>query len=94
MDKEIARIKEQLRFIFEKLDHIMNDLRSTVKDNKSDIKELDGRIDDLEQYKTGNEIQMSNFVEQIKKLVTMQTWLVGTLIVSLLGFFIWYIQSL
>ena len=94
MEKEIARIKEQLRFIFEKLDHIMNDLRGTVKDNKSDIKELDGRIDTLEQYRTGNEIQMRNFVEQIKKMVTMQTWLVGTLIVSLLGFFIWYIQSL
>ena len=52
------------------------------------------RIKGLENYKSANEVEIRNLVEQIKNLVATLKWMITTAIVSLLGFFIWYIQSL
>lgn len=52
------------------------------------------RIDKLEQFKSSTETELRNLVEQIKNLVATLKWMITTAIVSLLGFFIWYIQSI
>lgn len=52
------------------------------------------RIDKLEQFKSSTENELRNLVEQIKNLVATLKWMITTAIVSLLGFFIWYIQSI
>jgi len=52
------------------------------------------RIDKLEQFKSSTENELRNLVEQIKNLVATLKWMITTAIVSLLGFFIWYIQNL
>lgn len=52
------------------------------------------RIDKLEQYKTKSETQIENLIEQIKSLVSTMKWFIGILMTSMIGFFIWYIQSL
>jgi len=52
------------------------------------------RIDKLEQYQSRSEVQINNLCEQIKSLVSTIKWSMGLLITSLIGFFIWYIQSL
>jgi len=52
------------------------------------------RIDKLEQYQSKSEVQINNLCEQIKSLVSTIKWSMGLLITTLIGFFIWYIQSL
>ena len=52
------------------------------------------RIDKLEQYQSRSEVQISNLCEQIKNLVSAIKWSMGLLIATLVGFLIWYIQSL
>jgi aspartyl/asparaginyl beta-hydroxylase (cupin superfamily) len=52
------------------------------------------RIDKLEQYQSRSEVQINNLCEQIKSLVSTIKWSMGVLITTLVGFLIWYIQSL
>lgn len=52
------------------------------------------RLDKLEQYKSSSEVEIRNLCEQIKSLVSTIKWSMGMLITSLVGFFIWYIQTL
>ncbi len=52
------------------------------------------RIDKLEQYQSRSEVQINNLCEQIKSLVSTIKWSMGVLITTLIGFLIWYIQSL
>lgn len=52
------------------------------------------RIDKLEQYKSSSEVEIRSLCEQIKSLVSTIKWSMGLLITSLVGFFIWYLQSL
>lgn len=52
------------------------------------------RIDKLEQYQSKSEVEIRNLCEQIKSLVSAIKWSMGLLITSLVGFFIWYIQTL
>lgn len=52
------------------------------------------RIDKLEQYQSRTEVKIENLIDQIKSLVTTIKWAMGLTITTLLGFFIWYIQSL
>lgn len=52
------------------------------------------RIDKLEQYQSRTEVKIENLIEQIKSLVSTIKWAMGLTITTLLGFFIWYIQSL
>jgi phage shock protein A len=52
------------------------------------------RIDKLEQYQSRTETKIENLCEQIKALVTTIKWAMGLTVTTLLGFFIWYIQSL
>ncbi len=52
------------------------------------------RLDKLEQYQSRSEVQIGNLCEQIKSLISTIKWSMGLLITTLLGFIIWYIQSL
>ncbi len=51
------------------------------------------RIDKLEQFRSGTEVEIRNLIEQIKGLVATIKWGTGIVITSLIGFFIWYIQN-
>lgn len=52
------------------------------------------RLDKLEQYQSRSEVQISNLCEQIKSLISTIKWSMGLLVTTLVGFIIWYIQSL
>ena len=52
------------------------------------------RIDKLEQFRSGTEVEIRNLIEQIKGLVATIKWGTGIVIATLVGFFIWYVQSL
>lgn len=52
------------------------------------------RLDNLEKFKSGTEVEMKNLVEQIKSLVSTIKWMMTSTVVLLAGFFIWYIQTL
>lgn len=52
------------------------------------------RIDKLEQFKSGTEIEMKNLIEQIKALVSTIKWMMTSTIVMLAGFLMWYIQKI
>ncbi|NCD00413.1 MAG: hypothetical protein EOL95_12040, partial [Bacteroidia bacterium] len=46
------------------------------------------RIDKLEQFRSGTEVEIRNLIEQIKGLVATIKWGTGIVITSLIGFFI------
>lgn len=52
------------------------------------------RLDKLEQYQSRSEVQITNLCDQIKSLISTIKWSMGLLITTLVGFIIWYIQSL
>ena len=52
------------------------------------------RIKSLENYKSANEVEIRNLVEQIKNLVGTLKWMITSLVAMLAGFFIWYVQTI
>lgn len=52
------------------------------------------RIDLLEQSRSRTETQIANLCEQIKSLISTIRWFLGLAGATLLGFLIWYIQTL
>ena len=51
-----------------------------------------GRIDKLEQRGAGVDAKIENLCEQIKSLVSIMKWFLGTLAGALIGFFFYAIQ--
>lgn len=54
----------------------------------------DERIDLLERSEARSEVRMSNLCERIDSLISAIKWSMGMLVTSLIGFVIWYIQSM
>lgn len=52
------------------------------------------RLDQLEQYRAGFEIQIGHLCEKIDGLIKTIQWGGGLLVSVLVGFFVWYIQNL
>ena len=52
------------------------------------------RIKTLENYRSANEVEIRNLVEQIKNLVGTLKWMITSLVAMLAGFFIWYVQTI
>ena len=52
------------------------------------------RIDKLEQFQAGVTVEIRELCIQIKSLVATVRWGTGLIIVTLVGFFIWYVQRL
>jgi len=55
------------------------------------------KIDNLEQYKAKSEERIDNLCRQIESLVSVMKWgigiFLGTIFTSLVGFFMWYVQT-
>lgn len=58
------------------------------------LKDHGKRIGNLEKYQSRAEEQVKQLCQQIKSLVTAMWWAMGLAISTLIGFFIWYIQTL
>ncbi len=52
------------------------------------------RIDKLEQFQAGVTVEIRELCVQIKNLVAAVKWGTSITILTLLGFFVWYIQRL
>jgi hypothetical protein len=52
------------------------------------------RIDRLEQYRSRAEVQVEQLCKQIKSLVKAMWWAMGLAVSTLLGFFVWYVQTI
>ena len=52
------------------------------------------RINDLEKFQAGVTVEIRELCKQIQSLVGVIKWGSGTVIVFLIGFFIWYVQGL
>lgn len=52
------------------------------------------RIDKLEQYQATATAQIAHLCDKINSLVKAIWWAIGLTITTLLGFFIWYVQSI
>jgi len=63
-------------------------------DHDTQLKDHDRRIVNLEQYQSRAEVQVEQLCQQIKSLVKAMWWAMGLGASTLLGFFIWYVQSL
>jgi hypothetical protein len=63
------------------------------KEQDDRFEENETEIRSLRDFKIGTELEMKNLIEQIKRLISMMTWFFVTAFGTLLGFFIWYIQS-
>lgn len=60
-------------------------------------KRLDGhseRIDKLEQFESSTRVEIRTLIEQVKSLINAIKWLIGVIVTTLGGFFIWYIKNL
>jgi hypothetical protein len=61
--------------------------------HEKQIDEHDVKIDTLVRSDAANTIEIKNLCKQISDLVTTIKWLIGILVTSLGGFFIWVIQQ-
>lgn len=57
------------------------------------LQEHDKRLDRAEQFQSKSEIYIKNICERLDHLISVLKWLIGTLFLTFLGFFIWYIQT-
>ena len=69
-------------------------IRDKLETHEKRINNHADRIDQLERYQSRSEEQIKNLCEQIKNLVTTMKWFMGLFVSALIGFFIWYVQSL
>ena len=74
----------------EKLNRVVERLDSSEKK----IYRHDERIQNLELFRSGTEQKLENLIEKIDDLVSIIKWFLGISITTLIGFFIWYIQTL
>ena len=65
-----------------------------LADHDRQLKDHDKRIGDLEKYQSRAEEQVSQLCQQIKSLVKAMWWAMGLTVTSLLGVFIWYVQTI
>ena len=61
---------------------------------KCQIAEHDGRIDVLERFRSGTEVEIKNLVEQIRQLVNVIKWMMGLAVTTLLSLAIWFFQQI
>lgn len=52
------------------------------------------RIGALETNSARIDVKMDNVCDRVGKLTTAIWWFIGTTFVTLLGFFVWYVQNL
>jgi hypothetical protein len=52
------------------------------------------RLDSIEQRDAARDVQILNLCERISKLTTATYGLIGTIMATLFGFVLWYIQDL
>lgn len=76
--------------MMEKLNRIVERLDG----NEDKISRHDSRIHELERFRYGTEEQIKNLIKQIADLISIIKWFLGVSITTLIGFFIWYIQTL
>lgn len=79
------------------MEKIEEQIKHLYKEDKRHERRLDNhgnRLDILEQFKSSTEIEIRNLIEQIQSLVTTMRWFMGLMFGTLIGFFIWYIQTL
>lgn len=72
----------------------LNRLVERLDSNDSKIFQHDDRIHELERFRYGTEAQIENLIKQIADLIAIMKWFLGVAVTSLVGFFIWYVQSL
>lgn len=72
----------------------LNRLIERLDGNDKKIFQHDERIHDLERFRYGTEKQIENLIKQIADLISIMKWFLGVAVTSLVGFFIWYVQSL
>lgn len=69
-------------------------MRERITRNEHRLNRHSERLHSLERYQSRNEVLMEQMVEQIQNLANSIKWGTTTIIITLIGFFIWYIQSL
>ena len=57
------------------------------------LKDHERKIDTLTKSDAENGVSIKNLCEQLKDLVTTIKWLIGMLLTSMIGFFIWAVQK-
>ena len=65
-----------------------------VQELKSDRDDHEVRIRGLELSNSSILVEIKHLIESVNGLVSMLKWGFGTGLITLLGFFIWYIQKL
>ena len=69
-------------------------MKEQIKRNETRLNNHSDRIKKLENYRTRTEVQIENLIKEIGSLVSTMRWTMALLVTTLVGFFIWYIQSL
>lgn len=69
-------------------------INGRISKNESRIDKHGERIDSLEQSRAGSDMQMKHLIKEVSNLVSTMKWFMALSGTTLLGFFIWYIQSL
>ncbi len=64
-----------------------------LKDHDDQLKIHSKRLDKIEQQQATFAVQIENLCSDLKDLTGILKWLVGVMISTLVGFFIWAIQS-
>lgn len=86
--------KDIVADIHKRIEKVAQDAEDDITKQEERVDRLEGRIGSLEQFKAGTEVEMHNLVKQLKSLVSTIRWMTATLIVTLVGFFMWYIQTM
>ena len=66
----------------------------TIDDVHGRLNNHSDRIKDLEKFQSGVTIEIKNLCDKIEDLVSTIRWASGVAFMTLIGFFIWYIQRL
>ena len=75
-------------------EHLMGRMDDRIGRNEDRLNNHSDRIKELEYHRSRSEVQMENLIEKLGSLVTTINWFMGLMVSVLLGFFIWYIQTL
>lgn len=65
-----------------------------LDNHKDRLNNHGNRIDKLEQFRSSTETEIKNLIIQIGDLISIIKWFMGLFGTALIGFFIWYVQTL
>lgn len=94
LDATNSYVVEECSRVSQRSDENDSVIKSDVVLNRQTLSSHAEKFAQNDAWRSSTEVEMRNLVKEISNLVKINTWMMTTTIVTLIGFVLWYIKQL